>query len=449
VPRPSRRPLASLALSLVFLASMATPALGWGNGGNLGNGYGTHDWIISQAVEVFGDEPPAWFDVGAALLASDDPDKIFWATNEHVFYEKGYGRGAVDRIAEFYHQALTAHLAGDDQTASIAFGWMAHYYGDILQPYHTNYAAVHLGDSHLRYEKLVGTLTRTPDASPDWSTTGRTPRAVSDVRTTAVSAAAFSRKHFPELYKVFKVDETVLAPRVMEITGYVLKRASADLADLLYSIDQGIGDAAPAASVKTSVRWRYAAKNSTQTVYVTVKGAEGQPLEGVRVDIAFPKATGGTSLLRRYTTASGAVTAYGAIGASPYGQRRDVAVTVKTGDVVKTATTWFVTSRRLATGSAGFKTWVNRTTVTPGQTIRVASLARDRLGRPVPNLKVSMSWTFSNGQVVTTSAYTDAVGKVLTTIPITDETPPGTVKVVARTQSGSVNRASSTSFRRD
>ena len=92
----------------------------------------------------------------AALLASDDPDKLFWATNEHVFREKGYGRGAVDRITEFYHLALTAHAAGDDQAASIAFGWMAHYYGDILMPYHTNYAAVNLDDSHLHYEQLVG-----------------------------------------------------------------------------------------------------------------------------------------------------------------------------------------------------------------------------------------------------------------------------------------------------
>ena len=29
----------------------------------------------------------------------DDPDKLFWATNEHVFNEKGHGRGAVDRIS--------------------------------------------------------------------------------------------------------------------------------------------------------------------------------------------------------------------------------------------------------------------------------------------------------------------------------------------------------------
>jgi hypothetical protein len=449
VPRPSRRPLASLAFSLVLLAGMATPALGWANGGNLGNGYGTHDWIVGQAYKVFGDQPPAWFDLQTALLATDDPDKLFWATNEHVFYEKGYGRGAVDRIAEFYHQALSAHLAGDDQTASTAFGWMAHYYGDILQPYHTNYAAVHLGDSHRRYEMLVEAVTRNPDASPDWSTTDREPKTVADVRPLAIAAAAYSRRFFPELYRLFKVDETVLAPRVSEITGLLLERASSDLADLLYSIDQGVGEAAPVASVKSSVRWRYAAKNSTQTVYVTVKGDAGQPLEGVRVDIAFPKPTGGTSLLRRYTTAGGTVTAYGAIGASPFGLRRDVVVTVKTGDVVKTSTTWFVTSRRLATGSAGFKTWVSQTTAIPGQTVRVASLARDRLGRPVPGLKVNSTWTFGDGHVETTSAYTDATGRVLTIMPITDETPLGAVKVVAHTQSGSANRVSSTSFQRN
>jgi hypothetical protein len=449
VPRPSRRPFTSLALGVLLLASMATPVFGWGNGGNLGNAYGTHDWIIGQAIKVFGEEPPAWFDLDAALLASDDPDKLFWATNEHVFNEKGYGRGAVDRITEFYHQALTAHLAGDDQTASIAFGWMAHYYGDILQPYHTNYAAIDLDDSHLHYEQLVGKLTRAPDESPEWSTSNRSPEALVDVRTSAIAAAAYSRKYFAELHRLFKVDETVLTPRVSEITGYLLKRASSDLADALYSIDQGVGDAAPAASVKASVRWRYAAKNSTQTVYVTVKGEAGQPLEGVRVDIAFPKPDGGTKLLRRYTTASGTVTAYAAIGASPYGIRRDVVVTVKTGDVVKTPTTWFMTSRRLADGKAGFKAWVSTATVAPGQTVRVGSLARDRLGRPVPNLKISWTWTFSNGQVVRTSGYTDALGKALTTMAIADQTPMGPVKVVAHIQSGSVNRTASTSFSRN
>ena len=448
MPRPSRRPYASLLFAVVLLAGTVTPALGWANGGNLGNAYGTHDWIVSQAVKVFGDNPPAWLDLNAALLATDDPDKIFWATNEHVFNEKGHGRGAVDRITEYYHQALVAHQAGDDLTASITFGWMAHYYGDILQPYHTNYAAVDLDDSHRRYEMLVQAVTRNPDASPEWSTANRTPKAVADVRTTAIAAAAYSRKFFPELYSLFKVDETVLTPRVAQITGFVLKRASSDLADILYSLDQGVGDAPPAASVKATVKWRYAAKDSTQIVYVTVKGAEGQPLEGIRVDIAFPKGTGGTTLLRRYTTRAGTVAAYGAIGASPYGVRRDVVVTVKTGDVVTTATTWFTTSRRLAARSAGFKSWVNDTTVYPGQIVRVGSITRDRLGRPVPNLKVTWTWTLGNGDVVKTSGYTNALGKAYTTMAITDETPRGLVTVVARVQSGSVNRTSSTSFRR-
>ena len=423
------------------------PALAWGNGGNLGNGYGTHDWIISQALKVFGDTPPAWLDVNAALLASDDPDKVFWAANEHVFYEKGYGRGAVNRISEFYHQTLVAHQAGDDATASIRFGWMAHYVGDVLQPYHTNYAAIKLDDSHLHYENMVGTLTRNPDASPEWMTDDRAPKAIADVRATSIAAAAYSRKFFPELYSIFKVDETVLAPRVLEITGILLKRASADLADMLYSIDQGVGEAAPVDLVKTTVRWRYAAKNSTQTVSVTVKGVAGQPLQGVRVDIAFPNATGGTRLLRRYTTASGIATAEAAIGAIPFGARREVGVTVKTGDVVKTATTWFTTSRKLAASTAGFKSAVNDRTAYPGQSVRVGSLARDTSGRGVPNLKVSWTLTYHNGKVVKGSAYTNAQGRAFMSVPITDATPKGLVSVVAHTQSASVNRTSTSSFR--
>src|SRR4029077_19668289 len=103
--------------------------------------------------------------------------------------------------------------------------------------------------------------------------------------------------------------------------------------------DQGV-DVIPAATVSARVRYTYIAKYTTQTVYVTVKDAAGHPLEGVRVDIAFPKPAGGTTLIRRYTTADGKVTAYGGVGASPYGRRRDVKVTVQTGEVTMTPTPW-------------------------------------------------------------------------------------------------------------
>jgi hypothetical protein len=353
VYRRRRVTLVSLALSLVALLGLTAPAIGWSNGPNEGNGYGTHDWIVSQAVKVFDGNPPAWFDLDTALLATDDPDTQFRAINEHVYKEKGYGRGAVDRITTFYHEALVAHRAGDEATASIAFGWLAHFYGDILQPYHTAYAGTGLDASHLAYELLVDKQTRTEDMSPAWMTADRTPHAVADVRATAIVAAAFSRSYFPELHSQFHADETVLNSRVTEITGDLLQRASSDLADILYSLDQGVGDAAPAASVTTSVKYHYVARNTTETVYATVKDATAHPLEGVRVDIAFPTASGGTTLLRRYTTAAGTVTAYGAIGASPLGLRRDIVVTVTTGAVTKTRTTWFTPPAGLPPGRPG------------------------------------------------------------------------------------------------
>jgi len=447
VSRPVRRPLVAAALSLLLLAGLAGPVLGWANGPDNGNGYGTHDWIVDQAFKVFGDDLPAWVEKDTVLLATDDPDKVCYATNEHVFNEKGYGRGAVDRITTFYHQALAAHQVGDDHTASIAFGWMAHYYGDILQPFHTNYAAIDLDTSHSRYEHLVDDLTSLPDQSPSWMTADRTPAVVTDVRATAIAAAAYSRHYFPELYREFHPNETRLNTRVTQITGSLLARASSDLANLLYSIDQGV-DVIPAATVSAKVRYTYIAKNATQTVYVTVKDTAGRALEGVRVDIAFPKPAGGTTLIRRYTTADGKVTAYGNVGASPYGRRRDVKVTVQTGAVTMTPTPWYMTTRRLAAGSAGFHSWVNDTTVHPGQTLRMASRARDSSGHGVAKLKVTWTLTFANGTVQKLVGYTDTTGKAVGTLPITDATPKGTVKVSAKTQSGSVTRTSTTSFRR-
>lgn len=446
--RRRRAPLASLALSVLAFAALTSPALGWSNGPNQGNGYGTHDWIVGQAVKVFGGDPPAWLDLDAALLATDDPDTQFRAGDEHVYYDKGNLRGAPDRVATFFHQALVAHQAGDDLTASIRFGWLAHFLGDILQPYHTNYAGLGLHASHVAYELLVDKQTRTADMSPAWMTPDRTPKAVADVRLTAIAAAAYSRSFFPELYSLFHADETVLNPRVSEITGLLLQRASSDLADILYSLDQGVGEAMPAGTVTASVKYRYAGWNTSEPVTVSVKDAAGRPLEGIRVDIAFPLPAGGTTLLRRYTTASGTVTTYGAVSTSPFGKRRDVVVTVTTGDVTKTSTTWFVATHRLAAGTAGFSSHVNDGTVRPGQTIRVASVAHDTKGRPAANLVVRWTWAFSNGRVIKTTGTTNALGKAVSSLPVTRSMPKGLVRITAHVQSGSVNRTSTTSFRR-
>jgi hypothetical protein len=64
----------------------------------------------------------------------------------------------------------------------------------------------------------------------------------------------------------------------------------------------------------------------------------------------------------------------------------------------------------------------------------------------VPSVKVSYTWTFSNGKVVTTTSTTNAAGKTLTGMAITAATPKGRVRVVAHIQSGSVSRVSTAVF---
>jgi hypothetical protein len=61
---------------------------------------------------------------------------------------------------------------------------------------------------------------------------------------------------------------------------------------------------------------------------------------------------------------------------------------------------------------------------------------------------VHWTWTFSNGRVVKTSATTNALGKAVTSMPVTTNMPKGKVRMTAHVQSGGVNRTSTTSFRR-
>ncbi len=64
------------------------------------------------------------------------------------------------------------------------------------------------------------------------------------------------------------------------------------------------------------------------------------------------------------------------------------------------------------------------------------------------NLVVHWTWAFSNGRVIKTSASTNALGKAVSSLPVTTSMPKGLVRITARAQSGGVNRASTTSFRR-
>jgi len=354
--RLRRRPIAVLLATLAMLAAVV-PAAAWSNGpsagGVTGNGYGTHDWVIDQAVKVFGGHVPSWFEASTARLASDDPDTVFWRTNEHVFMEPTtavpwpYGRGAVYLIAEYYDKAIYQVKAGNGHQASIYIGWRAHYWADVFQPYHSAYAATTKASAHAKYEALVDDRMRTSSGAPDWQTSDRTPDPVANIRTRAIDAAAYSRAYFKELDGELAKSSSLTA-RASVITGYLMKKASRELADIIYSIDRNVGNAPGATRISVTRKYSQPSSIEYQAIYVKVTDAAGKPIEGARVDVTWPASADVPSgaeptahVSRTYTMADGRARATAYIDLSKHGTKYTVKVAVTNRGRTLTATTWY------------------------------------------------------------------------------------------------------------
>jgi hypothetical protein len=461
-----------VALSLVFtLGIAATPALGWANGpatpaGSTNrDGYGTHDYIIDQAMKVVAGRNSGWLDVRVARLTSDDPDTCGCSVPlNHVYREKGQRGGAIHMITEsyaraqsYYNKGKAAAAAGDSvgaaahyRNASKQVGLMAHYYGDILMPWHANYAAVGETVSHENYERIVDSKHRKASDSPAWSSSRRTVSTVTNVRTKALSAAAYSRTYYGELYSLFIKNQTVLTARVSEITGFMLKRAANDLADIIYSIPLGVGNPPPVAKLASSVRWVYPRVNEPyQVVYVTATDTNGRTVEGVAVDVAWPNpsVTGSPTTIRIYTDPIGKSHWTRTVGASPLMVKRTVGLKSTNNGKTATGSTWFMTTPKLGYSTDGFKTTASTYAPKVGQSVTVSSIAKDTAGKPVAGLPVTWTWQYSSGYV-TTSGVTNSSGIATSTRAVTSTTQTTKVTVTARVQSGSENRSSTTGFTR-
>lgn len=452
---PPRRLPASLARAFIALAVTAgafafpaAPVMAWGNGG--GDGYGTHDWIIDQALKVLDGRVDGWIDAQTARLSSDDPDTVerpIADHNDHIYHDRGRRGGAIDRIASEFDFAQASYARGDYEDASYHIGLLAHFYGDILQPYHTAYAAIPLIKQHLQYETLVGALTRHPNDMPSWSSTRRTVSTFTNIRTKAVASAAYSRALFPALRREFAPDQSHLNASVRAITAKVMKRAANDLADVIWSISQGVGAQPQVGSLKVSVKWVGVKSGfAKQAVFVTARDVAGKPIEGISVDVAWPTTTGVRHELLR-TDGKGFQQQYGPVGTSPRLQPLDVVATTTVRGQVTTAHAWWAITPTLRTGGRGFRTAVSDKTVVPGQVVSVTSVAHDAKGRPVPNLLVTWTWNY-NGHRVHTHAVTDAHGRATSTQLITTATTKKTITVTAHTQSASRNRYVYLSFKR-
>lgn len=137
------RRLVIVLLAGLLVVGGASPALAWANGPDGPDSYGTHDWVLDQALQAVG-EKASWVNVRVALRATDDPDTVegidhasgtWW----HVYDEWGetYG-GAPEAAATWFRRTKRRLASGNERGASRALGILAHIVGDIANPMHTD-----------------------------------------------------------------------------------------------------------------------------------------------------------------------------------------------------------------------------------------------------------------------------------------------------------------------
>lgn len=159
--RSGTRRWAFLISIVMVLSSFATPALAWSNGTDGCDSYGTHDWILDQALQSVGEEA-GWVRTGVALRATDDPDCVdgidhasgsWW----HVYDRWGDEWGGADEAARVWFKRTQNRLAkGRHKAASKALGYLAHIVGDIGNPMHTD-SSKKEDRIHSSYERAVDT----------------------------------------------------------------------------------------------------------------------------------------------------------------------------------------------------------------------------------------------------------------------------------------------------
>ena len=456
MPRVFRKPAMALAvISLVLTSSWITAgsASAWATAGD---GYATHDWVVDKALEILdhAGTRPDWFDRDLALPYTDDPDSIERVEDpargwEHVYYDNERHGGAVQRVSEHYTAALEALATGDTRAATINVALLSHFLSDIGQPYHTARAGLRQSSMHSAYESAVKARTRTPAAAPGWSNATVAVSRISNVRKTAAQTAAYSRARFADLHAAFSATGSVDNPTVNRITGEVLRRVASDLANVIWSLDQGTGRSPDLAAFSAKLRW-IGVRNAdpAERVIADVRDATGAGIGGAEVAFTWPRADGTRKLYRTWTNRDGHAELTFPVGKLPMLRRQDVPIVAIVNAARTTRDRWFIPSPKLADGRAGFKTVVNDPTPDIGQTIKVTSLARDTGGRPVRGLLVTWTWDLG-ATSVRTSAITNAEGRAYSYRTITSSITSGTVAITARVQSYSRNRSSYTSFNRN
>jgi len=406
---PATRGLVAVLFAVLVVFGVAAPnAFAWNNGGNAGNGFGTHDWILDQAIRLAGPDA-SWVDTTTALLATDDPDHDGERIT-HYFLEHTVYRGAPQRVSDLYYSAATAYDAGDRVEASRLLGLLSHHYADPLNPFHSAHAAFSKSAHHGPYEAAVLAQTNQRGLNAGWITeAARQP--ITDVRVKLMSAARYSRVRFPRLIKALESAKVVDVARstVHTVTIEVMSRAANDLADIIGGIARHEGLSPPPALMTLALSKIFPAQHDDVTASARCTDASRSPMEGVGVTFAWPLPSGRTVSVVRYTGSDGIAHSVRAIGTLPWGVKVVVTATASASGAATHARASMAPRVALHSGSAGLRTKVSSAKPGRGSTVSVWAYVHSPAGHHLAGVAVLYTWK-CRGRTVTGVRLTNSRG---------------------------------------
>lgn len=388
-----------VALTIVFSMLSPLPAMAWSNGPNDGNGYGTHDWVIDEALDMVN---APWVVRDVALAASDDPDMVFVDVVNHLFRPTGGGRGGPQQVADRYYDMVTAYQAGNYNEASKQLGWLSHYFTDLAVVYHVDLKEGDAteSDEHLDYELDVDSYHREQGNVSSWITS-RTRLPITDIRQYTLDYAVGIRPTYASLRSAYKANG--LTGTALTLTKQNLSAAVNGLADIIAMVPSGQGISGPGV-VTATARKVYVSNNIGVAVYADCTNAAGKPVEGVRVEFRWPLRAG-TLVETAITDAEGRATSWVELGNEVLGREIIVTTKVVSGGQVASDTAVIIPTDVIDY----IKTAVSNYTPLQNTQVTAHVVCLNAAGKPIAGLPVTFIWTHPAG-TVTGTATTDLFG---------------------------------------
>ena len=232
-----KRVITAIVAAVLALVALPAVAQAWSNGPNGPNGFGTHDWILKEAVRLAAKKGAGWVNLRVALPHTDDPDTVFHDFYYHVYDVWGSHYGdAPKKVALYYGKALAARKAGNARAASRYVALMSHYFADICNPMHTDQCAAE-ESIHSRYESDAQKYTDQPGEHRAWVRFDGY-RARTSVAGFTKKVAGVSHTHYFKLVNGYRASG--MSAEILTITKKRLNAAANGLADLIIGIKRGV-----------------------------------------------------------------------------------------------------------------------------------------------------------------------------------------------------------------